>query len=122
VARRGGFLSASIKIAKAIDKASQQAAKNAERLRKEDARNHARFVREQERLRKAGARDQARLLREQKCVSREKEKEAKQYEKGRIADAKLDFKEKLASAKYEYDDRCKERADLRKHYIQEVLK
>ncbi len=104
VARRGGGLRTAIKIVKAIDRANKNAA------------------RESERKRKTLSREKERALREQQRVNKHKQREAKKTERLSVLEEKKAFKTSMSDAQQEYLERCKERSELRKKYIQKELK
>lgn len=104
MARRSSGLRTVVKIAKAIDRANKQAAREAQRREKAQQRYEAQAQREY-----------------QKSL-REAERERKQIERLRKSEAKQAFKDALADANTEYVERCEERAALRKQFVQEVLR
>ena len=104
MARGGSGLRTAIKIAKAIDRANRQAAREAQRQYKADQRAEAQALREQQRL------------------IREAEREQKSLERLRKSEEKKAFKNAVAAANDEYLERCEERASLRKQFIQQVLR
>jgi len=93
-----------VKVAKAIDRANKQAAREAQR--KEKSRQRA----------------EAQEQREYQKSLREAERERKQNDRLRKSEAKQAFKDALAYANEEHLERCKDRAALRKQFLQEVLK
>ncbi|WP_407833628.1 hypothetical protein [Vibrio rotiferianus] len=104
LARRGSGLRTAIKVVKAIDKANKRAARDAERRRK------------------AEEREQAQAYREHQRWLNEKEREEKRNERLKASAAKQAFKDSLSDAQEEYNQRCLERAELRKQFIKEVLR
>ena len=111
MARNMSGLRATIKIAKAINKASKASVRNEERRRKEIDRQQIRIAKEHERA-----------LREQVRAGKEYERRTAAINKRNAADEKLAFKEALNDSKLEYETRCEDRATLRKQYVEEVLK
>lgn len=111
LARRGSGLRTAIKIVKAIDRASKQAAREAQR--RENARQRAAAQ---------AQRDYQRTLRENERALRESQRELKLLERQQNTAAKQAFKDALANANEEYQERCEERSALRKQFIQEVLR
>jgi hypothetical protein len=115
MARRGSLLGLTIKVAKAIDKAGKQAARDAERRQKAQDRFQAQFDRDnQRRLRE----NEHNAIRSQKVLANQ----AKQAEKMTLAQNKQKFKDDLLEAQEIYQERCSERAILRKQFISSVLR
>ncbi|MCU7975005.1 hypothetical protein L5M43_06940 [Shewanella sp. SW36] len=115
MARRGSLLGLTIKVVKAIDKAGKQAARDAERRQKTAARDRAKAEREyQKRLREQ----------EREAMRAEKNGATRAMQAERLSAAleKQQFKNSLVDAQTEYDERCLERAALRKQFINEVLR
>lgn len=104
MARGGGGLRTAIKVVKAIDRANKQAARNADRERKQNER------------------EEGRRLREDEKVLREMERKEKTLEKARIAGKKKLFKDSLEKAQEVYEARCRAREALRSKYINEELR
>lgn len=111
MARRGGGLRAVIKVAKAIDKAGKQVARDAERRQKANAREQAKAEREYQKQ-----------LREQERAEKNRINQAKHAAKLNVARTKQQFKDSLVYAQEEYVERCSERAALRKQFINAVLR
>lgn len=97
MARRGSGLGTVIKIAKAIDRDLERAARARERERKRVEREDARIARENERL-------------------------MRQMERSEKAAEKAAIKEEIRDAKDSYELRCLERRALREEYVNMEIK
>lgn len=104
MARRGSGLRTVIKVVKAIDRANNQAARNAEKRRKQAEREEARRIREHDKM------------------LREMEREEKAREKAIISAKKECFRDDLANAQLAYEARCSAREALKNKYVDEVLR
>ena len=115
VARKGSILGLTIKVAKAIDKAGKQAARDAERRQKARAREQAQIDRENQKRLRVRERD---AIRSQKAL----DIQVKQAKMKNLAREKQQFKDDLNDIHEEYLERCSERAFLRKQFISSVLR
>jgi hypothetical protein len=115
MARRGSILGLTIKVAKAIDKAGKQAARDAERRQKAQDRIQAQIDRDNQRRLRENERN---AIRSQKVLANQ----AKQAEKMTLAQKKQQFKDDILEAQEVYQERCSERAILRKQFISSVLR
>jgi len=93
-----------IKVAKAIDRANKQAARDSQR--REIAHQRA----------------EGQALREHERSVREAQRELKKHVKLQKSAVKQAFKDALVGANEEYLERCEDRAALKKQFIQEVLR
>ncbi|EKZ9177816.1 hypothetical protein RFA54_001268 [Vibrio vulnificus] len=104
MARRSSGLRTAIKVVKAIDRANRQAIRESQRRQKERERTEAQAQRQHERTVREAQRALQRQVRLKKSMAQQA------------------FKDVMANAAEEYQERCEERAALRKRFIREVLK
>jgi len=103
VARGGSGLRTAIKIAKAIDRAQKQSAREASRQHKKRER------------------EQAKRQREHNQRIRQQEREQIAEEKAILAAEKKRFKQSLENAKYAFEERCIKRQELRNKIVDQEL-
>lgn len=104
MARRSSGLRSAVKVVKTINRINKQAIREAQKREKVRLRAEAQSQREHDRK------------------IREAEREHKRHERKLETLQKQEFKDALAAANDEYLERCEERAELRKQFIQQVLR